>query len=266
MSTTKPPKGWRLNTNHAYANGLVGAWIWNEGSGQTTTDLTGISGIATAVGWTLVWGTNGDGQMSITIDTSDSTYISVANNVITALSQPMTVISKVTFGDINQAIVSFSDSSTTGDQHCLRTKAGGLLTAASRINGSGFSEAATVTGRTAPTIVTVAGVFNGLSSRILYVNGSQEGINTDTLAADKTLNVVNIGRLGDSTPNGSWGGGMEYLFLYNRALTGTEVANVSAGPYAMMAPPGRANKNVAAIRNSQMITQLRRGMKTGRRK
>lgn len=63
------------------------------------------------------------------------------------------------------------------------------------------------------------------------------------------------GLLSGSIPEGSTGN-----LFFGKILIRNDANPI--GPYA----PARANKNIAAIRNSQMITNLRRGMKTGRRK
>jgi len=53
MPQLKPTRGIRLNKSHPLARGLVGCWLFNEGSGGQVYDLSGNGGDGTITG--AVW-------------------------------------------------------------------------------------------------------------------------------------------------------------------------------------------------------------------
>ena len=82
-STAKPVYGVEVDTNHPLADGLVGAWIMNEGSGDTVHDSSGNGNDGTLVGdpiWT-------SGNIAFTDDAID-----VGDNIYSGITSGYTMI------------------------------------------------------------------------------------------------------------------------------------------------------------------------------
>ncbi len=76
MPVLKPVRGIRLNKSHPLARGLVGYWLFNEGSGNKVFDLSGNGNTGTFVG-DVVW-TPGQSGNAIYVPGSND-YINCGN-------------------------------------------------------------------------------------------------------------------------------------------------------------------------------------------
>ncbi len=78
--TTKPPIGTQLDFTNPINNGLVGCWIFNEGTGTLVNDLSGnnntglFTNIVSPYGWTI----GDDGQSVVSLDGVND-YIDMGN-------------------------------------------------------------------------------------------------------------------------------------------------------------------------------------------
>lgn len=265
MPTIKPVFGAVLDTGHAHAANLVGAYLFNKGSGDVATDSNGGYGNATVVLSPPTWTTPAAPDLTA-MDFSGSTNkgLLTANSPITSSNSGYTVITRVIPDDVTtqRAIFSFALSGDA-DYDTFELQSG-KARAATRIAGS-IAAAESTTTLEVNTAYTLAARYDSNSLRSIFVNGTNE--DTDATAKDTVTWTKNgIGYLARNTPALGWDGEIVFLYIYNVALSDATIAAISADPYAMFAPQGRANDNIAAIRNSQMITKLRRGMTTGRRK
>lgn len=93
--TTKPPAGTQLDFTNPINNGLVGCWIFNEGTGTVVTDLSGNNNNGNLINMipssTSGWNVGKDGQPTLIFDGIDDS-INIANNNSLTIIDNLTVL------------------------------------------------------------------------------------------------------------------------------------------------------------------------------
>ena len=206
----------------------------NEGTGNRLFDLSrnGNQGILNGTTWA-------PGRDGLALELNGSTdYIDAGGAVV--LTPPFSFLAMIyptTFATSGRCVISLSDDTSTGDQHALIiSDAGGGspgndVSAMSR-DGGAFQSAVSTKGLTVNTWHTVAGVWRSNDLREAFVDGGNIGTNTGS-ATPSTMNVTEIGRLSDSTPNWEFQGLMGLGRIINRALSVSEILRFHINPYAM---------------------------------
>jgi len=210
----KPMLGRQINWVHPLSKGLVGLWLFNEGSGGQASDLSGNGNIGIFVN-SPIWGIGKYGQLVNFVSTS-SQVISVSNAPVTAV--PMTLISWVKTGAAWKYIygVSVCNSGSEFNRHAVSCRAN--VSFSYNFGDTGVSGGSVV----ADTHYMIAGVSYAIDDHHLYVDGIE--IASSSLSSIATgLDRIGIGALYDSTPSYS-DGGVEMAMIYNRALSASEVA------------------------------------------
>lgn len=229
------PRQVAFDRSHPLSQGLVGAWLFNEGGGTIVRDLLRRKDATlqnTASPWN-VYGVLLDGSNDYL---SSSCPVSAPPFTVAAIVRPNT------FATNGRAIWSLSDSTQSTDQHALLIskngggQAGDDLSAMSRASDGVFASGTSTQNLTVDTWAHCVGVWATASLRTAYVNGGNGGSNTSskTPTLDDTMN---IGRLGDSTPNWEFGGDIESLMIWERALSVVQVQQHYRDPYAMFRRP-----------------------------
>jgi len=79
------------------------------------------------------------------------------------------------------------------------------------------------------------GVFASDSQRILYLDGELAAQDADTVAYNPAVNVFDIGRRGDASPQSYFNGVIDEVRLYDRALSQSEVKSLYSRFYEIQA-------------------------------
>ncbi len=221
----KPMLGRRINRSHPNAHGLVGAWLRNEGSGNTVADLSGngnheIFGAgAASPSWIA-----GDLGTAVAFGVGDTSTISSANNF--GIIDTTTIVVGVKFNSlsVDQRVLSDADDNfnnrirhdsgpTRWEIHFDRGTANAVLYTHTPVLNQLYHIA----------FVNRAG-FQGF-----YIDGIFKASTADNDALTNTDSNAYI--LG-SNLNGS----IEYLYLYNRALSASQIAQLYREPFGMFEP------------------------------
>ena len=233
----KPILGRQINWVHSLAHSLVGFWVMNErgGTGIFDSVKNSVMGIFEN---TPLWSVDSNGSI-ITVNNANPDAIAIpSNSKITNFGTQLTIIAKVRT-DFTQTygttcfLIDKSAVNTSGyrvlfhkDIDDLRFR---ILTSSGAVNcdTQGLTWASGDWHH-------LVGVYNG-SRMYIYHNGelnnsvAQTGnITTNT----QDLIFGNDSNVGVSNDEG-WLGAIEYIFIYNKALTFAEIQQLYISPYAM---------------------------------
>lgn len=221
----KPFRGQQINKSHPLAKGLVGAWVMNEGTGNTVFDLSGNGNPATNNGADWIpdgFDFNGSGGYLAINDGDFLDFEGATESFSVVFSfRPDNVLS-------HQALLYKMDANN--DFWRIHIWNDNKITAS--LDAIDFS---TSTGRfTTGNIYHIAVVFNKNKNGEIYVDGIQDG--TPVALNNEVMNIsyqsVLIGRAPGVEPY-YFNGRMYYAYIYNRALSSDEVSNLYREPYAM---------------------------------
>jgi len=232
--TQKPPLGVLPNFGHSLSRGLVGAWFFNEGSGNKVYDLSGNRNTGVFVG-NIAWDSGKFGSVLISDGIGD--YVNCgANNIIIS---DLTDVTVNIWLYITSTTATYSETFTSGS-HIVSSQpnaAGWVIWCSYQSSNIKFSVAKSNTVRvTTPTKTLslntwymVTGVFvKATSTAYLYVDGvligSATNINVDAFAGS----VCNI-----SASTYGVIGKLDVPMIYNRALSPSEIALLYREPFRM---------------------------------
>lgn len=239
---TKPPPGVSVNWVSPDAQGLVGYWLLNEGTGNQAGDLSGKGNHGTLYGPTWVPGKDGwalsfnGGSDSINCGSKSSIDLNTANGFSIGVWANFNAL-----GNLDQMLIK-SDSINWAtpsdyDYRIGKNTSNNIQFAAS--NGS--SHIMLLITSTAPITVAggwyyIVGTWNGTTSTNgikVYVNGKLEGQGTATgsVSGMTTANSLRIG--GYPAVNGMTGQ-LDDLRLLGCVLSAAEVKQLYINPYAML--------------------------------
>ena len=239
MPLLKPFRALQINCSHPLARGLTGCWLLNEATGEIVADCGPHRNNGTfhynsvapvwkpgKYGSALEFGTDrcidcGTGKFGWNLTNEVSVVALVNQNA----SQVNTVFARS--GYVRPCRLSAYSSGRfkwwvyTDGTDCIINS-----TSTHATNGS--------------ECVHVAGIWRAGDGR-LYVNGVQEA---DESASSGSLSFVNNSQsvgIGGTYENGDylncWNGKIEYVFIYNRALSADEIRWLYREPFAMFARP-----------------------------
>lgn len=238
----KPLLGTPLKKGHPLAKGLVGCWLFNEGSGDKVADLSGNGSTGTFTGSappTWVSGRRG----SATNHTGSDGYIDCGNRGVLSSRTAFTIIAHNRLTSLNNADALCGSIDDTTHQIGMLTSEPGIgdnndirVSVKDGLNTYGYTTAD----------LNVVGVWNDWA---VVFNGSGSG-NADRLkfyhnAVLQSLTFV--GTIPASTAVitspfsiGAWGAGVNdwtgdisHVFIYNRALSAQEIQQLYFDPFCM---------------------------------
>lgn len=240
---SKPPAGVQLNHNHPLAQGLVGCWLFNEGSGLIANDLSGNNNHGTLINFepfssTSGW-TGGNQGTSLQFDASND-YIQLNNSMgITSRNEyTISFWANTEVGAVNPSVYSEAVPSTWANNLLIIYYGD---TNAANIARVFYQDSAGVGGgilNGATNVVdglwhNVMVVQYSLSNRVLYVDGRIE--DTDTVARN-VLSTTDTS-IGATNNNGAhvqlYNGRIGNLMVWNISLNSTEIQNLYAQPFQM---------------------------------
>jgi glucose/arabinose dehydrogenase/chitodextrinase len=209
--------------------GLVAAYSFNEGNGNTVSDLSGIgnNGTVSAATWTTA-GKYGSalsfsGTGRVTINDAPSLRLT-GGMTLEAWVRPSVVSTEwrdvIYKGNDNYYLMA---TSTTGGRPCLGAMFGGTSAQAFGTTTLGLN-----------TWTHIAGTYDGTMERF-YVNGVQVATRAQSGNLTTSSNPLQIG--GDSIYNQNFSGLIDEVRVYNRALTVAEIQTDMNTPIGGAPPP-----------------------------
>lgn len=225
---TKPPLGTPLNLNHPLTRGMVACWLFNEGMGDQVHDLiSGNDGQLTnfAIPRTVISGWNpGDSGAALEFDNDDD-FIDIGTKALFGLAAVSVAVKVRT----NQVAIEREIVSKADFGYRLMLSAASPYRFQFNTNGSfknGFSGIGATVGKWHSGV----GTFDGIAR--CYMDG-QDGTSQADTALVTTDNQLTIGVRASDTTTNNWHGGIEYVYIYNRALSAVEVMALHIAPYQM---------------------------------
>jgi hypothetical protein len=237
-----------MATHAQPAQGMIGYWNFDEGSGTVAHDTSGNAYNGTVTG--AVWTT---GKINSALSFNGSTNAVITPNI--ALGNAYSISAWVNPGVTTQgAYVRIAETQYNAGLY-LGTNSSGtkykfIVNNASGATGScgaayGCAEGGTITGGWH----LVTATYDGTTAR-LFVDTSQVGL--ETFNATATDLPLYIGRY-YATNAGGWNGSIDEVRLYNRALTAAEVSNIYnyvGGPPDTTAPSIPATVSGRGLRHA----------------
>jgi len=237
----KPMYGVLLNPYHPLAQGLIGCWLFNEGGGNTVFDLSGYGNHGTLGGSTKPSWQVGIKGLGMYFDTAGS-YINTGSDSIlnplhqisiAALIYPTGWGSGNNFGRIIQRF----DGTTTAYDLYLR------YTGNFRFAASGDFVQTADGSISLDNPYLLVGTYDG-SNLNAYINGNLSASEPETGDIYSVDTDTVIGNNNDF--NRTFAGYIFFVFLYERALSSSEVAQLYENPYCMFYHPLEAELLYAA--------------------
>lgn len=244
--TQKPPQGVRINPAHPSSRGLVGCWMFNEGSGDRVYDLSGYGNHGTlksfsfpptpSSGWNpskhgpgLAFGGTGSDD-HIEIPRSDSITVGTGNYTIAAWIYPRSlsgwigVVTKVKDSVDKEYSFTISDGKLRLDVEKDGNDGIGQTDAVVLTINTWYHAVVTMTWETTTPAFYVNGVFKPQTDNI-------------TVKPDWLTNYLHIGWVGGFYDGYEFEGIIEEVRIYNRALTAQEVLELYTNLYGMFEWP-----------------------------
>jgi hypothetical protein len=218
----KPPFGRQLNKGHHFANGLVGCWLFNEGSGFTTKDLSG-NGNDGVLSSGITWGA---GLNGLVVNVDDDWITTGAT-----IPDSGTILVWHSYGwdtEVSAADDFYLFGGTSGDTELAARWQSGQSHVVFYTNADAiglYNPPATLAGQHC--IAITWSDLRGLG----YLDGVEVADEqTDhTTGGDDTLVLAN------KDPAGSDGflGTIDFCYLYDRVHTASEIAYLYRKPFCM---------------------------------
>ncbi len=235
MSLIKPFRAIQLNKSHPLARELSGCWLFNEGCGEQSTDMSGNRLNIPFVGGTPQW-TSGNHGSVISFNNSESEYMELDIAPVTKI--PCSILMWLCPDDVTQGNHYYP--LYIANKNVTNQAWGLLLNLGNDGEVSLNTNITTTTGRAVSSKCISAGqwhqvvcVIAGTTDRRCFVDGGNKGTNSSNVNAPTGLNRISIGRAGDSTPGYYYPGKIGCVFIWNRVLTDNEIAWLYREPYAM---------------------------------
>ena len=232
MSIVKPAYGILVNPSLAISSGLVGAWLFNDGSGTTAHDSSGTGAHGTLTGASApTWQTGAYGGTALLFPGAPNVgYVAIPP--IAALFSPLVTQSvvigvKSNGGNGNNGrlidLQSVGDASGQNVNNIRWTDNVSLL--AFDANGKYITSSVAP----APNVQSVVATTKNNTAGVLYLNSTATA---GTINDGNNANHITVGDRGSRTGSHTFGGYIEFVYLYNRVLSPTEIAQLNAAPFA----------------------------------
>ena len=249
---TKPQAGTRINYTHPLAKGCVGAWLFNEGTGNTLNDATGRNNgnLALSFGSAPVWSSNKYGKCLKVTDINQFATLAPANRLF-SLNAGATVN--------NFSIVHCFRKTQTTDTDGWAFGVRGVDTAIAQAFGAQIPNAGgdviwavggldpeiniqNANDATFPSIEFDIWVFTNSWNRGMEIWKNGHRISwglpkNPTLTL--TTNPLVIGDVAFASGTGALAadlGEHNFLYVYDRAITPDEIGTLSRQPFSMFKP------------------------------
>ena len=225
-SSIKPVLGSQLNLGHPLSTGLVGLWLFNEGSGNKVFDLSGNGNTGTYTG-TPDWGAGFYGPQ---VRCDDDQYITFANKATDYITDKFSVVwigtpAQLT-ADIRRFFVGQYEFDDANYDWGLYIQTDYTVTFFVYTSSGVFS---TTTSNLSVGVKShIVGTYDGANLRIYF-----DGILQDTDAQTGNVAGVYDFKLGHTWQETHSNVKTDLLNVYNCALSASEIALLYREPFAM---------------------------------
>ena len=234
----KPPLGVQINRSHPLAQGLVGAWIMNEGSGSRISDLSMFGNYGSAI--------NGNSWIGGGINLVDQEILIKGGEygVLSFLGKDFTLVWSCKVTDLASdlsCIASQWGTSGAYREWSLVYYQDGDMTFFCDDGSTRFSDVGSKI--IADTVETRALVFDKGSHLKPYKNGVPETIVpfafNPTLTTPRRAFIGGWGNDGaaEAAPIYEFRGVIYYVYIYDRILKDAKIASLNAQPFQMFTRP-----------------------------
>jgi uncharacterized repeat protein (TIGR02543 family) len=203
-------------------------WKFDETSGTTAADASG-NGKTGALFNGIAFGTNtitGEFGNALNFDGTNDVVRHTSNAGITGYPFTLSAWVKTTNSTSGQKTIVYAGDATTDNKYFRISVAGGQPQLSAR-NTTEFNVSSGIT-ISDGNWHHVAGVFSSATDRKLYVDGVPKVSSTDNVAFP-TLNRISAGALDRDTPVDYFPGGIDDVRVYSRALSGSEIQDLTVG-------------------------------------
>lgn len=223
--TNKPPYGFKLNRTHPLAQGLLAAWVFNEGGGSTVYSCCDIANGVFHSTYPPTWEAYG-------LDFSSDPRNGVqSTSPPTAL--PQCVAAGLQLGGVSGSLgIANAKVGSASAQCLLADRYDGHIAIIPTESGSAGRMTTTVF---APWIQhNVVGLRESLK---VYVDGNDEAVEVDTNNYSGVIdNVYTIGSREPGSYSRGFEGKLSYVYFWDRELTPVEIVSLNANPYQIFEP------------------------------
>lgn len=241
----KPILGTAVNNNSPFAFKLTSGWLMNEGGGGVFIDCKGLNN-GSNVSLPSPWVRSKRNGHAIRFNNTNNQYINIGTKGFPT-TFPLTVMAVINpssfiTGTIKSHSIFDYSSFTLSNQDIflgvVESTTGTILKIRARCRTAGVPATAAdgATDISTYPYAVIFGVYESITSRSCYLNGKLDGTDTGTCTSFPTLNTAALGiypRNSAYTTDPA-AGAVESVFIWNRALTQSEMLQLSAYPYAMM--------------------------------
>jgi len=235
----KPPKGAMLNRGHPLARGLKGCWLMNEGGGTIVNDMSRNGGVIqlAAAAASPTWSACDLGP-ALSFDGGDYAIQSFETSPLD-ITGSLTIVTYVNPSSLTGYPTVVSKWGASGNKQFKLAAA--LNNGAPYIdispNGSGDVYRAGASNLTVGAWNQLAGVYNSTAATLdIYKNGvlSNGGLTgTVTTSIFSSSARICVGASDDASFSNKYSGKIGYVYIYNRALTPTDIMNLYRSPFCM---------------------------------
>lgn len=233
--TQKPPLGVQIDWSKPITRGLIGCLLFTEGGGDKVYDLSGHGNTGTLTNMAFPptassgWNPGKTGP-ALAFD-GNNDYVEIGDFEIV---YPFTIVcwAKTDQTTATEILVSVAHKDAH-EYHAIGfggAAAGDPLLAWTFEGTSGVAE--TTLGYSINTVYQVAGVFISGTDRKVYVDGANEGTNTDAKAVSNIDRAI-MGVSADSSPFGYFSGLIEEVLFFSRIVVPEELRELCKNPYGM---------------------------------
>lgn len=226
MYFQKPPPGTFIDWSHPVSRGLIACLLFNEDGGDKVYDLCGNANDGTISAATWDAGVRGPTLLF----NGTSAFVTVSNSPELNPGQ-ITIVTRVLrtsgVGGINFVDKPFTSHNPPFYQYALQHFQAGVSFNVD-VNGTLKSTTAANTPVPLGESHVIAATYDGATLRIY-----RDGVETDTTVAAGSITAyatdLKIGRVANAASY--FPGQIEFVFLYNRALSASEIAELYANPH-----------------------------------
>ena len=231
-STEKPPLGSQINWGHSLSQGLVGCWILNEGGGKLSKNIAPTPNTNLALTTNIYFKNNyihSDSLVSANIPITANTFkitstlscfASVRRKGFYA-SNRQVMLNRVTNDELWFLFNAAANGSETLDIYLGRTNTPGYHKSTTAFNQVGK--------------IYQVGFTYDLSNVRIYADGKLDKTSPDTGNANFSAQTTYFCN-GSTNQYPNFYGDFFYIYLWNRALSLSEIQSLYVEPYRMIQP------------------------------
>ncbi len=218
----KPPVGTPIDRSADLSEGLIGAWVFNEGTGPTVTNVAfGDTLTGTAITWNAVNGPTFNGTSSyFTAAAANSRYVPATWTIAARV--------KTNSASASQEIMRL-DNGTSARDLLFRLTSSGKTESISFLSGTN-ADAVGATTLSTNTWYNLAATFAGVTQTV-YVNGVPDGTATGSGTQPTNYAQVYIGCYEGLSE--FFNGAINYVFMWNRVLASGELQSIGQNQNAI---------------------------------